>query len=271
MEELEFLDSAMEAATQAVEEARKILLKYFGHLSKIDSKNKAGLVTEADKESEFLVRKKLKEKFPSFSILGEEEGLKEPLSKEPGLWIIDPLDGTTNYVHQFPVFCISLGLEWKGEIVLGVVDAPLLNRRYVAKKGQGAFVNERRLKVSETKKLDQALLATGIYPYGDPKDFEWQIHLFGNMVKKSRGVRRAGSAALDLCLVAEGVFDAFWEKNLKPWDIAAGWLMIKEAGGKVVDYQGKDFDLNSPSILASNPSLLQKMLFEIQSLSFTND
>ena len=262
--DLFFLDQAMNTAQKAMLLAREILLKHFGKLSHIREKEKAGLVTEVDKESEKQIRKILRKEFPKFSILGEEEGLEEPSSPEPGLWIIDPLDGTTNYIHQFPIFCISIGLEWKGDVVLGLVDVPLLKRTYSAKKDQGAFMNSRPLHVSQNKDLNKAFVATGLYPYCTQKEMEWQLKLFGRMVQKTRGVRRAGSATYDLCLVAEGVFHAFWERHLKPWDTAAALLLIKEAGGAVKDYKGKDFRPQSESIVASNPYLLPKVLELIQ-------
>lgn len=262
-----FLDSAMKAVNESVLAARQVLLKYLGHLSLIGTKKKSELVTEADKESENIIRKILKKNFPSFSLLGEEEGLEEPKSKQPGLWIIDPLDGTTNYIHQFPIFCISIALEWKKEIVLGVVDVPFINRTYSAKKNQGAWMNNTPLQVSQTKDLEKALVATGLYPYDSPKDLEWQLSLFERMVKKTRGVRRTGAASFDLCMVAEGVFDAFWEKHLKPWDTAAGFLMIKEAGGIILNYEGKDFHPTSPTILTANPYLIKKMILEIQNMN----
>lgn len=262
--EIPFLDQALQTAQEAASEASKVLLKYYGHLKAVDTKEKASLVTEADRESEQVIRRILKRDFPHFSILGEEEGLERPHSDEPGLWIIDPLDGTTNYVHQFPIFCISIALEWKTEVVLGLVEVPLLQSTYKAQKKKGAFLNSKPLRVSQNESLDQALVATGLYPYSSDKDLKWQMKLFEKMVRNTRGVRRAGSAAYDLCLVAQGVFHAFWEKHLKPWDTAAGILLIQEAGGVVKTYKGEKFYPCSQSIVASNSKLLPKVLQLIQ-------
>jgi len=252
------LCQAKSVALEAVRSGREVLMDYFGKLKHVSEKKQAGLVSEADVASEEVIRTFLKKNYPDFEFLGEEMAFKEKRqdfhSKKknaPPRWILDPLDGTTNYVHSFPIFCISLGLEVQGEIVLGIIDVPMLNRTYHAQVGDGAFCNETRLHVSERKGIQNSLLATGFFA-DDPEMLDEQLKIFGRLVSLARGVRRAGAAAYDLCMVAEGVFDAYWEKGLKPWDTSAGILLVQEAGGKVTNYDGKSFSIYHDSLLASS-------------------
>ncbi|TLS38714.1 inositol monophosphatase family protein [Pseudalkalibacillus caeni] len=187
------------------------------------------LVTEVDIWTEKYLIDKIQSTYPTHSILSEETGSHE--GSEGYQWVIDPIDGTTNYAHGFPFFCISVGVKYNGETIIGVVYAPKLNDLYLAVKGQGAYVNDRSLAVSNRNELHQALVGTG-FPYDRATNPENNLDHFVNIVTKIRGVRRTGSAALDLCQVAAGRFDGFWEFGLHEWDFAAGRLMIEEAGGR---------------------------------------
>jgi myo-inositol-1(or 4)-monophosphatase len=248
------LDKALGTARLAAKEARKVLLHYFGRLSKVREKGDESLVSEADEESEKTILNIVRKDFPEIPMLGEEAASKGKWELPETAWIVDPLDGTTNYVHGFSIFNISIGLRYKGELVVGVVDVPLLNQTFWATKGGGAFLNGEKIEVSKRAHLKEALLATGFYPH-HRVDLAEQMKIFGDLVPDARGVRRAGAAAYDLCMVAQGVFDAFWEKNLKPWDTAAGTLLVREAGGKVVNYSGGDHDVGDAGMLASNEVL----------------
>ncbi|MCC7403922.1 MAG: inositol monophosphatase [Bdellovibrionales bacterium] len=258
------LDSALQQALLAAGQARKVLLDYFGHLTQVTEKHLAGLVSEADVKSEEVIAQILLQKFPQHQFLGEEQSFKSshqgPVleNNSTPIWIIDPLDGTNNYVHGFHVFCISIGLQVNNELVVAVIDVPKLEQTYFAVKGGGAFVREkggdRRLSVSARTKLKSAMLATGFYG-AENLAFDEQLTAFALLLKKTRGIRRAGAAAYDLCLVAEGIFDGFWERNLNPWDTAAGTLLVREAGGVVTDYWGAQFNVKMDSILAVNPAL----------------
>jgi myo-inositol-1(or 4)-monophosphatase len=256
------LVKALESAKDAAREARKVLLHYFGHLSKVREKGVEGLVSEADVESEKTIKRILAQSFPDIPMLGEEGAAESGKWNVPHTsWIVDPLDGTTNYIHQMPIFCISIGLKYEGELVAGVIDVPLLQQTYTTYKGGGAFCNGQPIHVSDRKLLKDSLLATGFFP---AVELEEQIRIFSELVREVRGVRRAGAAAYDLCLVAQGVFDGFWEKGLKPWDAAAGTLLIREAGGQVLNYSGKEYDVSDNSLLAANPYLINELLTRIR-------
>lgn len=250
-------------AFAACDGASRILNNHFGNLRHVDEKYQAGLVSEADRESEKYIVNHLRKCFPDHTFLGEEFGLSatgptdRPDPKSP-LWIIDPLDGTTNYIHQFPFFCISIGLEIAGRLVLGVVDAPRLGSRYYAVRDQGAFLNGERIHVSKRTKFKDALFATGFSSRDE--ELEEQLEFLAKTVREARGVRRAGAAALDLCYVAQGVFDVFWEKNLSPWDTAAGVVIATEAGALVSDMQGGVFETRKKSILCGTPALHGEVL-----------
>lgn len=259
------LEKALNDARAAVHEGRQVLLKYFKKLKSVREKAHAGLVSEADLESEQKISAYLKSCYPNIPILGEESAFSAHTKKLPGAttWVLDPLDGTTNYVHGFHVFCISLGLVVDGELSLAIVDVPLLKQTYWAIKGQGAFRDSTRLRVSTTQQLSDALLATGFFP-DDKTALQQQLRIFSHFTHQVRGIRRAGAAAYDLCLVAEGVFDAFWEKNLSPWDTAAGALLVREAGGRVVNYQGHEYQLEDNSILAANDVIYETVLAQLK-------
>lgn len=263
MRELD-LTQAKATATQAAMAGRKVLLHYFGNLKKVQEKEQAGLVSEADIESERVITEILRDAFPDIPVLGEESAFREQTSKvSDSCWVVDPLDGTTNYVHGFHVFNVSIGLQWKGELVVGVVDVPLLNKTYSCAKGQGAFANGEKLSVSSRGRIKEALLATGFFP-DNIVALKEQLKIFSELVFEARGIRRPGAAAYDLCLVAEGVFDAFWEPNLKPWDAAAGTLMVREAGGVVWNYDGEPYSLSDKTLLAGNPEIAQELVSRIR-------
>ncbi len=257
------LGRALHVGLKACRLGREVLLKYIGNLQHISEKFQAGLVSEADKESEKVISDYLRKNFPSIEFLGEEssyEGAKVQLTSAGarGRWILDPLDGTTNYIHQFPIFCISLGLEINGEIQVAVIDCPKMGETYTAVRGQGAFMNGKRLQISSASGLKDALLATG-FVAEKQKVIEEQLRIFSDIVYKCRGVRRPGAAAYDLALVARGVFDGFWERNLQPWDSAAGMLLVEEAGGKVVTYRGKKYNPYKNSIIAGNANVVAEL------------
>lgn len=255
---------AQEIAIQACRVGREILLTHLGKLENVEKKFQAGLVSEADRLSEKAIIDYLRRHYPQSEVLGEEstaDGIKvqEGHAGPRGRWILDPLDGTTNYIHRFHVFCISLGLEVDGDLKVAVIDVPMLGETYTAIRGEGAFVNGRPLRVSQTLQLEDSLLATGFFAENKPALKE-QLALFTDLVDRCRGIRRAGAAAYDLCMVARGVFDGFWEKNLKPWDTAAGQLLVEEAGGVVLTYEGDKANPYLPSIVAGNPQIVPLIL-----------
>ena len=247
----------LDQSAKACAVGRKVLLEYYGHLKKVEEKKHAGLVSEADKESEKAIGEELKKILPEAEFLGEESAfagasVQSGRAGEKGRWILDPLDGTTNYIHQFPLFCISLALEVSSDIKMAIIDVPLLNETYTAIRGQGAWVNGQKLNVSRTTEVEKSLLSTGFFA-DDLPALEEQLRIFSSLVRKARGVRRSGSAAYDLCQVARGVFDAYWEKNLKPWDTAAGQLLVEEAGGVLLTYDGRAYNPYENSLISGNP------------------
>lgn len=257
-------DAALYKAIKAARIGREVLLNYYGRLEHVEEKFQAGLVSEADKESEKAIFDFLRKNFPNDDFVGEESTLdstKIQPSKARGRWIVDPLDGTTNYIHRFPVFCVSIGYEYDGKMQLAVIDVPLLGEVYTAIRGQGAFVNGRKMQVSETTTVKDSLLATGFFGEHE-ENLQEQLRVFSDVVRRCRGVRRAGAAAYDLAQVARGVFDGFWEKGLKPWDSAAGMLLVTEAGGKVCTYRGDDFNPYKNAMIATNAHLADILVKE---------
>lgn len=257
-------ESYLEVALQAVRKGRECLMSYYGNLSHVKKKHLAGLVSEADQETEKVIQKFLKEQTPQFGFLGEESAYaneqksKGVVSAHDNVWVLDPLDGTTNFIHQFPIFCISLGLKTEGDLQVGVIDVPILHETYAAEKNCGAYVNGKPLSVSKTELIEDSLLATGFFAE-DEQPLAEQLKIFSELVRRARAIRRPGAAAYDLCQVARGVFDGFWEKNLKPWDVAAGVLLVREAGGQVMNYQGSDFDIFDSSLIAGNPHITKQL------------
>jgi myo-inositol-1(or 4)-monophosphatase len=256
------LDKALNVAIEAAQAAGKILLRYWGNLSQIREKDTAwNLVTEADRFSEDVIKDILKRDFPNYSILAEESGLETAKDKE-FLWAVDPLDGTTNYTHQFPMVGISIGLLYQNKPVVGVVYDPIHNELFEAVKGKGAFLNKSPIKVSKTSQLSKSLLATGFaYDRLDVKDNNYLEFCF--FTNHTHGVRRLGAASLDLAYTACGRLDGFWERGLKLWDVAAGSLLITEAGGKVSAYDGGEVVWESGEILTSNGFLHDQMSKEL--------
>jgi myo-inositol-1(or 4)-monophosphatase len=239
-------------------EAGALLMGYFQERVKVEYKGDADLVTVADRQSEILIRERIKARWPSHDILGEEQGLVDTGSDYR--WYVDPLDGTTNFAHGFPIFCVSLGLEHKNRRIAGVVYDPTRDELFAAERGGGAYLNQQRIQVSKIANLSESLVATGFPSHKRHKNPN--IYFYHQITLRTHGVRRAGSAALDLCCVASGRFDAFWEFNLNPWDTAAGVLIVEEAGGEVTDFKGGPFQLNSRETLGSNALLQAALLRE---------
>jgi myo-inositol-1(or 4)-monophosphatase len=248
----------LDFAIQTARDAGRILAERFGRKIEISNKSEIDLVTESDLASERLIIDRIKTYYPRHSILAEESGVTNPHDHEGDWrWIIDPLDGTTNYAHGYPCFCVSIALEQKGRMEVGVVYDPIRDEMFAAERGQGASLNGRRINVSRTMALSGALLCTG-FPYDVRQRNEFARH-FASFIMHAQGVRRDGAAALDLAYVAAGRFDGFWEEGLKPWDVAAGALIIEEAGGRVSNYQGEPLDIHSPPVVASNGLIHQEM------------
>ena len=255
-------------AHQAAEIAREAgarLREFFAQGVETEYKGDVDVVTVADRTVEKLIRTRLGEAFPEHGIYGEE-GTRERLERE-FRWYVDPLDGTTNFAHGFPQFCVSLGLEQRpaslrpgedGTLVAAVIYDPLRDELFAAERGRGARLGNRPLRVSRTPELAEALVATG-FP-SRKRHQSPNIHFYQEFTLRSHGVRRAGSAALDLAYVAAGRLDAFWEFNLNPWDTAAGILLVEEAGGRVTDFSGNHFQLDSREILASNGLIHAELL-----------
>lgn len=264
------LKAAYEAALKAVQSGRACLLDYFGKNHNVQTKDKAGLVSDADRKCEELMKKILKEHCPEFDFLGEETSYSEAThqfekSKKPR-WILDPLDGTTNYLHQLPIWCISLALEVDEEMQIGIIDVPLLNQTFTAQRGQGAFCNGQPLKVSDCADLKDAFMTTGfVNDYQEV--LSQQLKIFDHFVWKTQAIRRPGAAAYDLAMVAAGNFDLYWERNIQPWDVAAGILLVEEAGGICVNYSGGKYDAYQKTIVASNLNLSEKFISDLKKIT----
>jgi myo-inositol-1(or 4)-monophosphatase len=247
-------------ALAAAQKGAKVLLKHYNGKLNVEYKSEIDPVTQADKGSQKAIIKIIKDAFPEHGILAEEDGVNE-VDKDY-CWIIDPLDGTVNFVHGLPMFAISIGLKYKNEIIAGVVYSPIINEVFIAEKGRGAWLNGKKIKVSSIKDNIRALGVTG-FPYSIKENSNKILKNFENVIVKVQGVRRLGSAALDLAYVACGRFEFFWEQNLKAWDIAAGILLVKEAGGIVSDYSGDRDCLFKNTMLASNSLKIHKEIFKI--------
>ncbi len=240
-------------------EAGEIIRKGFGKNFNIEYKtNEINLVTEIDKASEKLITDFVKKKYPTHSILAEESGEYKNQNAEY-LWVIDPLDGTTNFAHGLPIFAVSIGVQKYGKTIAGVVYDVIQNIIYSTEKGSGAFANSKKITVSKKDKLGHSLLVTG-FPYNIAERPENIFELFEAFTKNARGIRRLGSAALDLCYVAKSAMDGYWENSLHPWDLCAGKLILEEAGGIVTDFKGSEIDIYSKQILCSNKLIHQQMI-----------
>src|ERR671917_1209862 len=238
----------LKVAVAAAQAAGEVLRDGFGRQHQIKYKGQADLVTQADEEAERKIEEILRDTFPNHGMLTEESGELE--GGDDARWIVDPLDGTTNYAHGLPFFAVSLALERADAVVLGVVHDPMRDETFVAERGAGATMNDEPIRVSETEEPIRALIATGL-PY-DRERIPEALELFGRFAELSRGMRRLGAAALDLCYVACGRLDGYYERGIWPWDIAAGSLIVQEARGKVTDCRGDALDLGGREVVASN-------------------
>jgi len=244
-------------AIRVAKDAGRLLRDRVGTRIDVDHKGSINLVTDVDLASERLIREAISTYYPRHEVLGEEGGLSESGSEYR--WIVDPLDGTTNYAHGYPIFCVSIALECKGEIELGVVYDPMRDELFAAEQGAGATLNNRPIHVSKTAELMQGLLSTG-FPYDIKTSKLTNLDHWANFAMNAQALRRDGAAALDLCYVACGRFDGFWELNLSPWDTAAGALIVTEAGGRVTNFSGGPFSNYKPEVVASNGLIHDRML-----------
>jgi myo-inositol-1(or 4)-monophosphatase len=249
-------------AVKAARRAARIINQAAGNLDVLTIKHKSlnDLVSEVDRASEAAIIETLKQAYPAHAILAEESGAS---GESDYVWLIDPLDGTTNYLHGFPQYCVSIALAHKGVLTVGVIYDPTRNDLYVAARGRGAFLNDRRLRVGTREKLIDALVGTG-FPFRMFSHIDPYMGMLREFMTKTAGVRRPGSAALDLAAVAAGRMDGFWEIGLSPWDMAAGALMITEAGGLIGDLEGNDGYLRSGNVVAGSPKIFAQMLQAIR-------
>ena len=245
----------------AIDTAKKaglIQMSYFGNITEIKKKsNHIDILTEADTKSEELIVKEISQLYPNHSIVSEES--KDIYKDSEYKWIIDPLDGTTNFAHNLPIFAVSIALLKNNNIISGVVYNPAADKCFYAEINKGAYLNDNKINISSSTTLGDSLLATG-FPYLHDSRYHLSFELFKDFYDKTRGIRRLGAAALDLCFVAMGRFDGFYEFELNSWDIAAGSLIVKEAGGLVTDWDGKKAPLNGKRILASNKRIHEEMI-----------
>jgi myo-inositol-1(or 4)-monophosphatase len=242
-------DRFLKAALRAAERAGALLLRHHGLALKVRHKgSRQNLVTDLDTESETIVVRTLRRTFPDHDVVGEEK--KRALTGSPYRWYIDPLDGTVNYVHALPVFSVSIGLALEGRPLCGVVLAPAMRELFTAERGRGAFRNGRRIRVSRRRSLRDSFLVTG-FPY-QSAGRRRQMRYFDRFTMRTQALRRLGCASMDFCYTACGVFDGFWEMGLEPWDMAAGALIVEEAGGRVTNFRGMPFDLGRGEVVASN-------------------
>lgn len=248
-------------ALDAAQQAGRYILKHNESTPAYTLKSRANMVTLIDRTSEEMIVKTILRRFPDHQIL-TEEGLNQTCHSD-FKWIIDPLDGTTNFVHGFPFYAVSIGLEYQGQIVLGVVNFPTQKELFYARLGQGAYLNQRPIRVSAIERLEQSLLATG-FPYDLSERFNLNFDLFKIFYRQSQGIRRPGAAAIDLCYVACGRLDGFWEFELNPWDVAAGSIIVKEAGGSLRNIDGTPFSIYDRQILATNGRIENEMLATIK-------
>ena len=248
--------SYLETAVEIAREAGALVANYAERRPAIEIKGEQDLVTEADRASEALIIERLRSHFPSHGIVAEESGRHE--SPSDYRWYVDPLDGTTNFAHSFPAYNVTLALEKAGELICGVVFDPTRNELFSAEQGGGAYLNNRRISVSACQRTEEALLCTGFPSRRRHENIN--VHFFYQLSIVTHGIRRTGSAALDLAYVASGRLDGFWEFGLNPWDMAAGVLMIREAGGRVTDMKGRAASLAGPHLLATNGRIHDQVL-----------
>ncbi|HSG30356.1 MAG TPA: inositol monophosphatase family protein [Thermodesulfobacteriota bacterium] len=250
---MNYLDLAKKSALEAGE----LLLQYLGKITSYELKSPKSVLTEADTAAEKLIINTIKSQYPDHGILAEESG--DNVKGAKNIWIIDPLDGTTNFAHAYPFFSVSIALQIDGEVVVGVIYNPVKKELFSAHKGKGAYLNNNPISVSKVDDLELSHLVTG-FVYEHDWMVKKNLEYFEQFIYKSQAVRRDGSAALDLCYVACGRFDGFWEMGLNPWDTAAGVLILREAGGIVTNFSGTEFTLDSVELLGSNRLLHEVML-----------
>jgi myo-inositol-1(or 4)-monophosphatase len=246
-------------AVKAAREAGRIINRASNDVGalNIQSKSINDFVSEVDHAAEAAIIHILKDAYPDHGFLGEESG--DTNKEAENIWIIDPLDGTTNFLHNFPQYCVSIALQQNGVLTQAVIYDPVRNDLFTATKGRGAFLNDKRIRVSNRAKLQQSLIGTG-FPFRDFTHLDTYLAMMKDMIKKTTGIRRPGSAALDLAYVAAGYTDGFFEINLSAWDIAAGGLLVQEAGGMVGDFEGNESWLQTGNIVAANPKVFAQML-----------
>ncbi|MFW0073091.1 MAG: inositol monophosphatase family protein [Coxiella-like endosymbiont] len=252
-------------AIQAARNAARIIVRFVDRLDTIDVKEKYqnDFVTQVDKLSEQEIMQTIRKAYPEHTILAEESGLHN--SQNDFTWIIDPLDGTTNFIHGFPQIAISIALKYRDKLSVAVVYDPLRQELFTAVQGSGAQLNNRKIRVSSCTKISETVIGTG-FPFKEKALFQTYLKLFETIFLQTAGVRRAGAAALDLAYVAAGRLNGFWEMGLKPWDMAAGVLLITEAGGLVGDFQGKNNYIENGNLIAGNPKIyktLQELISKI--------
>ena len=248
--------------SEIAREAGALLMEFFRRRVKIEYKGDADLVTEADRTSEKLILERIRKQWPSHDVIGEEGARVE--TGGDYRWYVDPLDGTTNFAHGFPVFCVSLGLAFQGKRKAAVVYDPTRDELFAAERGKGAVLNGEKIEVSKTPKLRQSLVATGFPSHKRHKNPN--IYFYHQLTLRSHGVRRAGSAALDLAYVAAGRLDGFWEFNLNAWDTAAGILVVEEAGGKVSGFRGEELAITDRDVVASNGLIHAELVHEFEEI-----
>ena len=242
---------------RAAREAGAILVDYAARGFQIENKGRINLVTEADFASEHHIKQLIASHYPSHRILAEETGVHG--ADDEYCWVIDPLDGTTNFSHGFPCYAVSIGVEYKGQSVIGVIYDPCREEMFAAERGAGATCNGERIRVSEVGQLEKALLVSG-FPYDVRERMNEYLPAWRKFLEKAQGVRRFGAAAIDMAYVAMGRVDGFWEKGLHAWDVAGGWVVIEEAGGRVTKLDGSPFDIHSASLLCTNGLIHDEML-----------
>jgi myo-inositol-1(or 4)-monophosphatase len=250
------MPSYLETSMEIAREAGALLTNYFERRVTFELKGEFDLVTEADRASERFIVERLRAHFPAHSIVAEEGGGHAGASEYR--WYVDPLDGTTNFAHGFPMWCVTMAVARGGELVAGCIFDPIRDEMYTAERGSGAYLNHRRIRVSKVSRLEEALVATG-FP-SRKRHLNVNVHFYYQMAMWTHGVRRAGSAALDLAYVAGGRLEAFWEFGLNPWDMAAGALLVSEAGGRVSDMHGGPLEIGGPHLLTDNGLLHDEVL-----------
>ena len=255
-------DDLFNLANEAALQAGAILKSYFGKKKDISYKGRIDLVTEVDLKSEKAIVSMIKSRYPDHDIITEETDFDQTGS--PWRWIIDPLDGTVNYSHDHPLACVSIALEHEGEVKLGIVHNPMMRETFCATKGGGAFCNQMPIHVSDIDDLEKGMVVTG-FPY-DIRESGTNLAHFQHMIKKAQAVRRDGAAALDLCFVAMGRYEGYWEQGMAPWDVAAGGLILTEAGGKITGNDGKPRTLFDRTIVATNGSIHEELVKELQAV-----